>query len=116
MVEQETKKIKTKGAKARKIALPRLSFVSVLRKPHITEKSSLANEFNQYVFKVSPGANKILIKREIEDLYKVNVQKVMIVNVRPKKRNLGQSKGYKKGYKKAIVKIKKGQKIEILPK
>jgi len=89
-------------------------FFPVLKEPHITEKSS--SKSNQYVFKVWPRTNKILVKREIEDVYGVKVKKVRIINIHSKKRKLGARQGYKPGYKKAIVMVEAGQKIEILPK
>lgn len=85
--------------------------------PHVTEKAAILTEKeNQYVFKVAPDANKIEIKKAIEGLFGVHVEKVRIINVPKKKRRRGLIEGYKKGYKKAIVKIKKGEKIEILPR
>ena len=88
----------------------------VLEAPHVTEKASALTEENKYVFKVLPRTNKIEIKKAVEDLYGVNVIKVRIINVPKRQRKLGKQKGWRKGYKKAIVKIKKGQKIEILPR
>ncbi len=85
--------------------------------PHITEKATLLGEKeNQYIFKVVKDANKTEIKKAIEELYKVKVEKVRIIKVPKKKRKRGRTEGWRKGYKKAIVKIKEGQKIEILPR
>ena len=86
----------------------------ILIEPHITEKTTDLEKKNQYVFKVFPKANKTEIKKAIEDLYKVEVLGVKIINVLKKRRRLGRISGWKKGYKKAIVKIKEGQKIEVL--
>ncbi len=88
----------------------------VLGAPHVTEKATALTEENKYVFKVLPRTNKIEIKKAVEDLYGVDVVKVRIINVPKRRRRLGKQKGWRKGYKKAIVKIKKGQKIEILPR
>ena len=88
----------------------------VLREPHITEKSTMLNERNEYVFKVYPKANKTEIKKAIESLYNIDVLDVRIINIHQKSRRLGRTTGFKKGYKKAIVKIKEGQKIEVLPR
>lgn len=88
----------------------------VLKAPQITEKATDLTKENQYVFKVYPKTNKIEIKKAIEDLYGVNVVGVKIIKVPPKRRRLGKISGWRKGYKKAIVKIKKGQKIEVLPR
>lgn len=88
----------------------------VLRSPHIAEKSTRLIEIDKYVFKVYQKANKTEIKKAIEEIYRVNVLKVNIIKIPRKKRRLGKTQGWRKGYKKAIVKIKKGQKIEILPR
>ena len=88
----------------------------IIKSPQITEKASELAEENQYVFKVFPQAYKIQIKKAIEKIYGVDVEKVRIINVPSKTRRLGRISGVKPGYKKAVVKIKKGQKIEILPR
>jgi large subunit ribosomal protein L23 len=87
----------------------------VLKEPHITEKATDLTKKNQYVFKVFPRANKVEIKRAVEDLYGVNVVSVQIINVPSRKRRLGAIEGERGGYKKAIVKVAEGQKIEVLP-
>ncbi len=86
----------------------------ILKEPHISEKSTKLSEENRYVFKVFPKANKKQIKKAIKDVYKVKVLNVNIVNIPSKKRRLGRIEGKKRGYKKAIVRIKKGQTIELL--
>ena len=88
----------------------------ILRSPQITEKSTALAEKNQYVFKVYPKTNKIEIKTAIEDLYNVDVLSVRIIKVRPKRRRLGRISGWRAGYKKAVVKVKAGQKIEVMPR
>lgn len=102
--------VKKPKKKVSKIAAKTLCF------PHVTEKATGLNEENKYVFKVSPRANKIEIREAIKGLYGVDVIDVKIINVPRRKRRLGKQEGWRKGYKKAIVKIKKGQKIEILPR
>lgn len=88
----------------------------ILKAPHITEKATeLANK-NQYTFLLWPKANKMEVKKAIEDLYKVKVTGVNIINIPPKRRRLGKTLGWRKGYKKAIVTVQKGQKIDIFPK
>ena len=92
----------------------------VIKSPHITEKAGFLNEQNKYVFKVTSKANKIEVKKAIEILYKVKVEKVNIIHLAPKKRRLGRHEGWrgglKKGFKKAVVTLKEGEKIEILPR
>lgn len=87
-----------------------------LEQPHITEKATALAEENQYVFKVKTESNKSEIKKAVEGLYGVDVINVRIINVSPRKKRLGRIEGIKKGYKKAYIKIKEGQKIEVLPK
>ncbi len=85
----------------------------VLNRPHISEKSTdLASE-GFYTFRVDRSAGKREIKEEVERKYKVNVISVRVVNIPPKKRRVGRTEGVKKGYKKAIVKLKKGQSIDL---
>ncbi len=84
-------------------------------RPHITEKATNLAAKNQYVFVVQPRAHKGGVARSIEKMYGVNVEQVRMVNVHAKEMLLGRTKGIKKGYKKAIVKVKEGQKIDILP-
>jgi len=88
----------------------------VLSSPHITEKATALSEKNKYVFKVLPKSNKIEVKKAIEDLYGVDVINVRIINIPRRKKRLGKQTGWTKGYKKAIVKVKEGQKIEVLPR
>lgn len=88
----------------------------ILETPHVTEKATDFIAKNKYVFKVFPQANKVEIKKAIESFYGVDVLNVKIINIPPKKRRLGKQKGWREGYKKAIVRIKEGQKIEVLPR
>ena len=81
--------------------------------PVVTEKSTGHSEQNKIVFKVNKKLNKILIKKNIEKLFKVEVIKVNIVN---KKNKIKSTRGKKvkiPGFKKAIVTLKKGQNIDL---
>ncbi len=88
----------------------------ILKIPHVTEKASISTIQNQYVFKISSRTNKTEVSKAVQEVFGVDVVSVRIINVPKKKRRLGKVKGFRKGYKKAIVKIKKGQKIEVLPR
>ena len=70
-------------------------------------------EQNKTVFKVHEKANKKIIKKNIEKLFKVNVIKVNIINQKTKLKLKQGRKSYKSGYKKAIVTLKKGQSIDL---
>lgn len=81
--------------------------------PYLTEKTSILNAGGQYVFKVFSRANKIAIKKAVEQLYGVHVEKVRIMIIPGKRRQLGRFEGEKKGFKKAIIRLRAGEKIEV---
>ena len=85
-----------------------------IKQPHISEKASYLAESDQYIFEVSPNYNKNEVKRSVEGIYNVDVLSVNMIRIPAKKRRLGKTQGFRKSYKKAVVKIKNGQKIEIL--
>lgn len=86
----------------------------IIKYPIITEKATAAIEGNKYTFKVDKRAKKSQIKKAIETIYNVRVEKVNIVNVPEKKKSYRfRIEGYKSGYKKAIVTLKEGDKIAI---
>jgi large subunit ribosomal protein L23 len=85
----------------------------ILRRPVITEKSTMLGESGQYVFEVARVSNKIEVKRAVEEIFKVNVRAVNIVHVHPKMRRMGKSRGMTTAWKKAIVSLKEGQRIEL---
>lgn len=80
--------------------------------PYLTEKTSILNADGQYAFKVSKKSNKIEIKKAIEQLYGVHVEKIRIIIIPGKRRQLGRFEGEKKGFKKAMVRLRQGEKIE----
>ena len=86
----------------------------LIKNPLLTEKATEMTAWNKYSFAVEKEANISEIKKAIKLIYKVDVEKVNIINVKPKKRRLGRTLGTKPGYKKAIVTVKKGQKIDII--
>ena len=85
----------------------------VIIKPLITEKSYSLVGQNKYTFVVAPDANKIEIKKAVEDLFKVKVLKVNTMNVQGKLKRVRRSTGYGSDYKKAIVTLRPGDKIEV---
>ena len=85
----------------------------IILRPIITEKGGLLEGYGQYLFKVAKDANKVEIKKAVEKLYKVRVDKVNVASVPSKFRRVGEHEGKKSGFKKAIVTLKKGDKIEI---
>lgn len=108
----EARPIEMKTSKEKRIGLA----WRILRTAHVTEKATDLSEKNQYIFNVYPQVNKNEIKKAVEDIYGVDVVSVNTVTIPAKKRRLGKISGWKSGYKKAIVGIKKGQKIELMPR
>ena len=83
----------------------------VIKKPLITEKSSLDMEINKYTFVVDSKATKTEIKKAIETVFAksdAKVSRVNLSNVRAKKASMGRYQGYKSSYKKAIVTLSAG--------
>ena len=81
--------------------------------PVVTEKSTNLSEQNKIVFKVSNKLNKIILKKNIEKIFKVNVIKVNIINKQSRKKITRGKKVKIQGYKKAIITLKKGQSIDL---
>lgn len=84
----------------------------VLKNFYVSEKASLLNGFNQYVFRVFTNTNKSQIKTQVEKLFNVKVKSVKILYMPRKRRDLGRHPGFKSEFKKAIVVLEKGQTIE----
>jgi len=112
----EEKPSSAKAIEDKKAEAPKKRVVlesKILLSAHTAEKALAAQKLNQYVFKISPDANKIMIANEVKKNYKVKVIKVNIINVPRKIRRVGKTKGFKAGYKKAIVTLAPGQTIEL---
>lgn len=90
---------------------PRNIIISPIR----TEKTEniLASGQNKYYFKVAIKANKIEIKKAIEELFKVQVIKCDTIRVKGKRKSWGRTSGKKRDWKKAILTLKEGDKITI---
>lgn len=115
--KKKTEEVKVKPPATKKIQEVKTGLAyRILEAPQVTEKATHLTKKNQYIFKIFPRANKSEVKKAVSELYGVNVLDVKIVKVPAKKRRLGKISGWRKGYKKAIVKIKDGQKIEVLPR
>ena len=93
--------------------MKKINYLDSIIRPIITEKATILSEQNKTVFKVHKKANKKNIKKNIEKLFKVNVIKVNIINIKSKLKMRQGRKTYKSGYKKAIVTLKKGQSIDL---
>ncbi|MEZ0322747.1 MAG: 50S ribosomal protein L23 [Hydrogenothermaceae bacterium] len=87
----------------------------VIIRPVITEKTVKDNEKNNVlVFEVAKDANKIEIKKAVEEVFGLKVKEVRTLIVKPKPKRFGfRSSGYKKAWKKAIVKVVSEKPINI---
>lgn len=92
--------------------------MGVLIKPILTEKQTAISEKfpNRYGFRVAPSANKVEIKKAVEELYGVSVVSVNTANYSGKQKSrftkAGVIKGKTSAYKKAIITLKEGESID----
>ena len=83
----------------------------IIRRPLVTEKSTiLREEKNILAFEVDANANKIEVKRAVEELFKVKVEEVRLFNVPGKMKRLGRWVGKRRDWRKAYVRLKAGEK------
>ena len=83
---------------------------SVLRGPCLTEKAAILQEENgKVVFKVHPKANKIEVKRAVEEVFNVKVKDVRTANMHGKQKRVGKTIGFTKNWKKAYVTLSEGE-------
>lgn len=84
-----------------------------LIKPVISEKSTMVNALNKYIFEVSQDANKVEVKKAIQELYNVRPTNVNIIISDGKYVRYGRNYGKTKKVKKAIVTLRKGDSIKL---
>ena len=77
----------------------------IVIKPIITEQSMEATEEKKYVFQVANDANKIEIKKAIEEIFGVKVEKVNTIRMEGKEKRMGVHIGRRANWKKAMVKL-----------
>tara|TARA_B100001094_G_scaffold137480_1_gene133170 strand:+ start:206 stop:499 length:294 start_codon:yes stop_codon:yes gene_type:complete len=93
--------------------MKKINLTDSIRKPIVTEKATILSEQNKTIFEVHKSANKRIIKKNIEKLFKVTVTKVNIINTKTKLKIKQGKLSTKSGYKKAIITLKKGQSIDL---
>ena len=84
-----------------------------LLRPVISEKATISVSDGKYTFEVSGDANKVAIKKAIEEIYGVKPTRVNIINQGGKHVRFGRKFGQTKNVKKAIVTLKKGDSIKL---
>ena len=90
-----------------------LRHYDVIVSPAITEKSTMASEFNQVVFNVAKKASKPEIKAAIEALFGVKVMAVNTLVRKGKVKRFRGAKGRQSDVKKAVVTLAEGQSIDV---
>ncbi len=89
--------------------------MDVLRAPVVSEKAALAaDDSNQYVFRVATDATKLEIKKAVEKMFDVKVERVRVLNVKGKTKRFGARLGKRSDWRKAYVRLVEGQEIEML--
>lgn len=92
-----------------------MNIYSVIKKPHVTEKTSLGSEAtNTVTLVVDRDANKIEIKQAVEGLFGKNIKvtDVRTVNVAGKMKRFGKTTAKRSNWKKAYVTLQEGQSID----
>ena len=91
-----------------------MDIYSVIRKPLVTEKSTIArDEENKYLFEVDQRATKIDIRNAVEKIFKVHVVNVHTMNMAGKKKRIGRIAGRRRNWKKAVITLTPGSSIEV---
>ena len=86
----------------------------ILISPIITEKSSMLQESNKYVFKVHKNSNKSQIKNAVEEVFDVTVECVNVIKVKGKNKTYGRNRFLTPAWKKAMVSLKLGESISLI--
>jgi large subunit ribosomal protein L23 len=93
--------------------MPDLKHYDTIIAPVITEKSTMASEHNQVVFRVAGTATKPEIKAAVEALFSVKVDGVNTLVRKGKKKRFRGISGRQKDFKKAIVTLAEGHAIDV---
>jgi len=85
----------------------------IIIKPIVTEKTiGLRDAMNQIVFEVHQDANRIQIRKAIEEVFDVRVESVNTLKINGKRKRRGRIMGKRRDWKKAIVTLAAGDKVE----
>ncbi|HSN66047.1 MAG TPA: 50S ribosomal protein L23 [Fusibacter sp.] len=77
----------------------------VIIRPIVTENSMLQTSDRKFTFEVLKDANKTEVKKAVEAVFGVKVEKVNTLHVKGKLKRQGKTQGYTRSWKKAIVKL-----------
>lgn len=86
----------------------------IIIRPIITEKSmKIMDAGNKITFEVAKGSNKTEIRQAIEEIFSVKVEKVNVLNCRPKTKRVGRYVGKTNAVRKAVVTLAQGEEIKL---
>ncbi|MDP3947352.1 MAG: 50S ribosomal protein L23 [bacterium] len=88
----------------------------LIKKPWVTEKAHVLSRMGKYVFIVKPEATKNEVRKALKKLYGVDAVKVDVINAQGRKSRFNRTFTPGVKYKKAIVTLKTGQTLDIIPK
>ena len=97
--------------------MPKLTHAEdVILEPLVTEDTVRKAEERKYAFRVALGANKVEIRKAVEELFKVKVERVWTANVpgKPRRERLNQLHGHTARWRKATVRLAPGDRIEMM--
>ena len=86
---------------------------AILKRPLVTEKSTLMQDDGRYVFEVAKTATKLEIKEAVQESFGVTVIKVNTMNVKGKMKRIGPRFSQKRSWKKAVVSVAPGDSITL---
>ncbi len=91
------------------------SVYSIIKKPLFTEKGNALKESeNKILVEVERDSNKLEIKKAVEEIFKVKVEKVATVKVHGKWKRYGKFTGKRPDRKKAVITLKQGEKLDFI--
>ena len=85
----------------------------IIRAPRVSEKAALNMQRGQYVFRVAKDATRPEVRRAVEQLFKVSVHSVQLLNVPGKRVQTRQIPGRRRAWKKAYVRLMPGQQLDL---
>ena len=88
-------------------------YYQIIKRPIVTEKTTMIAENNTYTFEVLKDADKVEVKNAVEALFNVKVEKVNILNQEGKTKRFKGVKGRRNHVKKAYVRLQEGQTIDL---
>lgn len=85
----------------------------LIKRPLITEKTTILGEQDKYVFEVAPAANKSSVKKAVEEIFEVKVKAVNVLSQKGKLKRFKGRLGRRSDIKKAIVTLEKDHSIDL---